>query len=81
MIGRRGFLKALFGASLGAVTRPVGALIDALMTRKVSNQILSFVTGEHICDAKMFFMPYIPLLTPAKVEETVYAEGWLNGII
>jgi hypothetical protein len=78
MFSRRGLLKAIFGASLAVVTKPVGALVEALTTRKTSNQVLSFVTVEQICAAKMFFCPYIPLLTPVAVEETLYAEGRLT---
>lgn len=37
MIGRRGFLGAIFGASLGVVTKPVGELVEALTTRKTAN--------------------------------------------
>lgn len=78
MIGRRGFLKAIFGASLGAVTRPVGAVVEALITRKAANQVLSYVTVDQILDAKMFVIPYIPLLTPvAPVRETFYGDGQL----
>lgn len=78
MFSRRGLLKAIFGASLGVVTRPIGALVDALTTRKVSNQVLSVVTGERICDAKMFFCPYIPLMKPVAVSEHFYGEGRLT---
>lgn len=64
MFNRRGFLKAIFGASLGAVTKPVGALVEALVTRKAANQVLIFVTVEQILDAKTFVCPFIPLLIP-----------------
>lgn len=77
MFSRRGLLKAIFGASVVAVTRPVGALVEALTTRKISNQVLSFVTADQILDAKMFYMPYIPLLKPVAVKEQLYAEGRL----
>lgn len=78
MFSRRGFLKAVFGASLGTVTKPVGALVEALTTRTVSNQVLSFVTAEQILDAKMFFCPYIPLMKPLDVKERFYGEGQLT---
>lgn len=61
-IGRRGFLKAIFGASLGAVTKPLGTLVEALTTKKTASQVLSFVTVDQILDARMFVFPYIPLL-------------------
>jgi hypothetical protein len=77
MFSRRGFLTAIFGASVGAVTKPLGALVEAVTTRKIANQVLSFVTAEQISDAKMFFCPYIPLLKPVQVHETIYAEGRL----
>jgi hypothetical protein len=78
MFSRRGFLKAIFGASLGAMTRPVGALVEALVTRKAANQALSFVTADQILDAKMFIIPYIPLMIPVSVRETFYGEGQLT---
>jgi hypothetical protein len=77
MIGRRGFLKAVFGASVGAVTRQIGNVVEALTTRKVSNVVLSAVTADQILDAKMFFCPFIPLMTVAQVEETLHGEGRL----
>jgi hypothetical protein len=81
MFSRRGFLAAVFGASLGAVTRPVGAVVEALTTRKAANQVLSFCTDYQLLDAKMFFIPYIPLLTPVqpRVRETVYMDGQLTS--
>lgn len=79
MFSRRGLLKAIFGSSVGAMTRPVGALVEALTTRKVSNQVLSFVTAEQICDAKMFFIPFIQLMAPISVRGSFYGEGRLNS--
>lgn len=64
MFNRRGFLKAIFGASLGAVTKPVEALVEALVTPEIAQKVIAFVTPEQILDAKMFVMPFIPLLTP-----------------
>jgi len=78
MFSRRGFLRAIFGASLGAVTRPVGALVEALATRKTADLVLSAVTGDQIMSAKMFFIPYIPLVYPAAVRETFYGDGQLT---
>jgi hypothetical protein len=70
MIGRRGFLQAVFGASVGAVTRQIGNVVEALTTRKVSNVVLSAVTADQILGARMFVMPYIPLMTVVSVKET-----------
>jgi hypothetical protein len=83
MIGRRGFLRAVFGAAAGVVTRQVGNVVEALATRKAANQVLSFVTVDEILDAKMFFIPYIPLMMPVspKVKESLYAEGQLSATI
>ncbi len=82
MIGRRGFLKTLFGAAAGLVTRQVGNVVEALTTRKTSNIVLSAVTVDQILDAKMFFCPYIPLMIPVSPpKETLYAEGQLAGRI
>lgn len=78
MFDRRGFLKAIFGASLSAMMRPIGALVEALMTRKTANQILSAVTVTQILDARMFVIPYIPLMTPVLVRETLYMDGRLT---
>lgn len=78
MFSRRRFLRAIFGASLGAVTRPVGALVEALTTRKAANQVLSFVTAEEILGAKMFIIPYIPLMIPVSVRETFYGDRQLT---
>jgi hypothetical protein len=76
MIGRRGFLRAVFGAAAGVVTRQVGNVVEALTTRKASNIVLSAVTGDQILDAKMFFIPYIPLMMPVPVvRETFYGDG------
>jgi len=68
MFSRRRFLKAIFGASLSAVTRPTWGLVEALTTRKIANQVLSAVTATQILDARMVVIPYIPLL------ETLYVE-------
>lgn len=81
MISRRGFLKALFGASLGAVMRSVGALVEALTTRKTSDLVLSAVTGDQILRAKMFVFRFIELVTPMppkRVHEHFYGEGRLT---
>lgn len=78
MIDRRGFLKALFGASLGAVTRGVGDVVEALATRKIANQALSIVTLTHICDAKFCIIPYIELMKPVYVEGGLHGEGRLT---
>lgn len=64
MFSRRGFLKAIFGASLGAVTKPMGAIVEALTTRKTSALVLNVVTQSQICEAKMFVIPFIELMTP-----------------
>lgn len=83
MIGRRGFLNAVFGAAASVITRQVGNVVEALTTRKAANQVLSFVTVDQILDAKMFFIPYIPLMMPVspKARETFYGEGHLSGEI
>lgn len=81
MISRRGLLKAIFGTSLSAVTRSVGALVEALTTRKTSDLVLSAVTGEQIRSAKMFFFPAIELVTlmpPVRIREHFYGEGRLT---
>lgn len=79
MIGRRGFLKAIFGAifgaSLGAMTRGVGGVVEALTTRKAAKQVLNVVTASQILEAKMFVIPYIPLMTPVVPKEQLHVEG------
>jgi len=78
MINKRRFLSAVFGASQGTVTRGIGDVVEALTTRKTSNQVLGLVTGEMWSDAKMFMIPYIPLVTMVKAREHLYAEGWIT---
>jgi hypothetical protein len=77
MISKRRFLNAVFGASQGTVTRGIGDVVGALTTRKTSNQVLGIVTWEMWSDAKMFMIPYIPLVTKVKAREHLYAEGWI----
>lgn len=77
-LNRRGFLKAAFAAATGIVTKPAAAMVEALITRKMANQALSFVTGDQILDAKMFAIPYIPLMIPVSVRETFYGDGQLT---
>jgi hypothetical protein len=69
MLGRRGFLKAVFGVSLGSVTKGVGDVIEALTTAKEANRVLNFVTASEICDAKFFVLPYIELCEPLVIEK------------
>lgn len=74
MTGRRGFLKAIFGVSLGALTKGVGDIVEALTTRKVANRALNVATESEICDAKFFVLPYIELMTPVGMDAPAGSE-------
>lgn len=78
MINRRGFLKTVFGVAAGTVAGKIGNVVEALTTRKISNIVLSAVTVDQILDAKMFVIPYIPLLTVVSAKEALYGASRID---